>query len=112
MSATETINFTRGVPAVESYPTGELADAAAAAIPQQKEQMLIYTASTGHALLRGWRAQWQKVAPENVLIGNGSLELFEFLTLALLQPGDVVFTEAPSYDRAITLIRRRGAVPV
>jgi len=112
MSATDTIVFTRGVPAVESYPTRELADAAAAAIPAQGEQMMIYTASSGHAQLRGWLAEWQKVKPENVLIGNGSLELFEFLTLALLQPGDVVFTEAPSYDRALTLIRRRGAVPI
>jgi DNA-binding transcriptional MocR family regulator len=43
-----------------------------------------------------------------VLTGNGSLELVEFLCTALLKPGDVVFTESPSYDRAITLFRRHG----
>jgi 2-aminoadipate transaminase len=112
MSAIETINFTRGVPAVESYPTRELADAAATAVPQFAEQMLMYTPSTGLALLRTWLAEWQGVKPEEVMIGNGSLELFEFLTMALLKPGDVVFTEAPSYDRALTLIRRAGATPI
>jgi 2-aminoadipate transaminase len=70
MAAIDTINFTRGVPAVESYPLSEIAEAAAAAIPQQGDQMMIYTASSGHSALRGWLAEWQKVAPENVLIGN------------------------------------------
>lgn len=112
MSSQETINFTRGVPAVESYPTRELAEAAAVAVPQFAEQTLMYTPSSGLALLRGWLAEWQKVAPEEVLVGNGSLELFEFLTMSLLKPGDVVFTEAPSYDRALTLIRRSGATPI
>ena len=55
-----------------------------------------------------WLAEWQGVKPEQVLAGNGSLELIEFLCTALLKPGDVVFTEAPSYDRAITLFRRHG----
>jgi DNA-binding transcriptional MocR family regulator len=112
MSSADTINFTRGVPAVESYPVGELAEAATAAITQHAEQMLMYTPSTGLALLRGWLADWQQVRPEQVLIGNGSLELLEFLTLSLLKPGDTVFTEAPSYDRALTLLRRAGVTPV
>jgi DNA-binding transcriptional MocR family regulator len=49
------------------------------------------------------------VKPEQVLTGNGSLEIVDFLCTAMLKPGDVVFTEAPSYDRAITLFRRHGA---
>jgi DNA-binding transcriptional MocR family regulator len=86
MSAPETINFTRGVPAVESYPTQELADAAAAALPQHAEAMLMYTPSSGLALLRNWIAAWQQVKPDEVMVGNGSLELLEFLTLSLLKP--------------------------
>ena len=71
--------------------------------------MLQYGPSAGLAALRDWLAEWQGVKPEQVLTGNGSLELIEFLCTALLKPGDVVFTEAPSYDRAITLFRRHGA---
>jgi DNA-binding transcriptional MocR family regulator len=70
--------------------------------------MLQYGASSGIPALRNWLADWQGVKPEQVLAGNGSLELIDFLCTALLKPGDVVFTEAPSYDRAITLFRRHG----
>jgi DNA-binding transcriptional MocR family regulator len=108
MSAVETINFTRGVPAVESYPTADLSSCAAAALASNADAMLQYGSSTGLAALRAWLADWQGVKPEQVLAGNGSLELIEFLCTALLKPGDVVFTEAPSYDRAITLFRRHG----
>ena len=48
-------------------------------------------------------------AVDRVLTGNGSLQLIEFLCLHMLKPGDVVFTEAPTYDRTITLLRRHGA---
>jgi DNA-binding transcriptional MocR family regulator len=35
--------------------------------------------------------------------------LIEFLCLQMLKPGDLVFTESPSYDRTINLLRRHGA---
>jgi 2-aminoadipate transaminase len=103
-----TINFTRGVPANESFPTGELAECAAAVLRSHADTVLQYGPSAGFAPLRQWLAEWQKVAPEQVLTGNGSLELVEFLGIAMLKPGDVVFTESPSYDRALTLFRRQG----
>ena len=112
MSAIETINFTRGVPAPESYPTRELADSAAAVLMEHGDKLLMYGPSAGLALLREWLAQWQQVKPEQVLVGNGSLELLEFLCIAVLKPGDVVFTESPSYDRALTLFRRNGITPI
>jgi 2-aminoadipate transaminase len=108
MSAVETINFTRGVPALESFPTTDLIQCSAAALAANGDAMLQYGPSAGLAPLRAWLADWQGVKPEQVLTGNGSLELVEFLCTALLKPGDVVFTENPSYDRAITLFRRHG----
>ena len=54
-------------------------------------------------------AEWQGVPVDQVLTGNGSLEMIEFLCTAFIKPGDVVFTESPSYDRALTLFRRHGA---
>jgi len=63
-------------------------------------------------LLQGiteWLAQWQGVQADQVLTGNGSLELIEFLCRQMIQPGDVVFTESPTYDRVLTLLRRHRA---
>jgi 2-aminoadipate transaminase len=109
MSAPETINFTRGVPANESFPTADLSACATAALAANGDAMLQYGPSAGLAGLRSWLAEWQGVKPEQVLTGNGSLEIVEFLCTAMIKPGDVIFTEAPSYDRAITIFRRHGA---
>ncbi|MDR2216556.1 MAG: PLP-dependent aminotransferase family protein, partial [Nevskiaceae bacterium] len=111
MSALETINFTRGVPATESFPTADLAQSAARALASRDtaDVLLQYGPAAGLGALRAWLAQWQGVKPEQMLTGNGSLELVEFLCTAMIKPGDVVFTESPSYDRAITLFRRHGA---
>src|SRR6187399_1570585 len=109
MSAAETINFTRGVPAIESFPIAELTAAAATALAKGADTLLQYGPAAGLAPLRAWLADWQGVKPEQVLTGNGSLEIVEFLCTAMIKPGDVVFTEAPSYDRAITIFRRHGA---
>ncbi|MGH7898093.1 MAG: PLP-dependent aminotransferase family protein, partial [Candidatus Binatia bacterium] len=109
MAEIQTINFTRGVPANESYPIDEVAEAAAAVIKTKRAAVFQYGPALGFQPLREWLADWQRVGVEQVLTANGSLQLIEFLCLALVRPGDVVFTEAPTYDRTITLLRRHGA---
>jgi len=108
MSA-QPINFTRGVPANESYPVDELIDAARAVLKEHAITVLQYGPALGFLPMRQWLAEWQGVTVDQVLTGNGSLELVEFLCRHLIRPGDVVFTESPTYDRTITLLRRHGA---
>ncbi len=103
------INFTRGVPAPESYPVDELVTAAQAVIKEQGANVLAYGPALGFLPMRQWLAEWQGVSVDQVLTGNGSLEIVEFLCRAMIKPGDVVFTESPTYDRTITLLRRHGA---
>ena len=103
------INFTRGVPATESFPLDELIDAARAAIDHHGKVILQYGPSPGFAPLREWLAHAQSIEPSQVLIGNGSLQVLEFLLWSQVQPGDVIFTEAPTYDRTLTLLRRHRA---
>src|SRR5690606_39052285 len=105
----QTINFTRGVPANESFPLDTLADAAAAILRTDGAAMLQYGPSAAFPPLRNWLAEWQQVAPGQVLTGNGSLQLVEFLCIHLLRPQDLVFTESPTYDRTLSLLRRHGA---
>src|SRR5688572_17536248 len=107
-----TINFTRGVPANESFPIADLIDAAATILRANGAAMLQYGPSTAFPPLRDWLAEWQQVWPDQILTGNGSLQLIEFLCLQMLQPRDVVFTESPSYDRTLALLRRHGATIV
>ena len=107
-----TINFTRGVPANESFPISELVEAATAGLRANGAAMLQYGPSPGYPPLRDWLAEWQGVSPDRVLTGNGSLQLIEFLCLQMLRPGDLVFTESPTYDRTLSLLRRHGAAVV
>src|SRR6185503_6472691 len=103
------INFTRGVPAPESFPLADLTAAAEAAIKKHGTTIMQYGPSLGFLPLREWLAEWQGVKVEQVLTSNGSLQIIDFLCHHLLKPGDVVFTEIPTYDRTLTLLKRHGA---
>jgi DNA-binding transcriptional MocR family regulator len=105
----ESINFTRGVPANESFPLEELREAAVHALREHGAAIMQYGPAAGFAPLREWIGQWQGVKTDQVITGNGSLELVEFLCRAMIRPGDTVFCESPTYDRSILLFRRHQA---
>jgi 2-aminoadipate transaminase len=105
----DTIDFTRGVPAIESFPLTELADCAAAAVRgPHGAQVLQYGQAAGYLPMREYLAAQYGVGAENILLANGSLQIVEFIALGLLQRGDLVFVESPTYDRVLTLLRRHG----
>ncbi|HLG77567.1 MAG TPA: aminotransferase class I/II-fold pyridoxal phosphate-dependent enzyme, partial [Ktedonobacteraceae bacterium] len=106
----EPILFTRGVPAVEALPNLLLSKSFQAALegPDGKT-ILQYGHNGGYLPLRRLLSEQYQVQPDQVLVGNGSLHLQDLLSNVLIKPGDVVFTEQPSYDRAIKTFRRRGA---
>ena len=105
----EKIVFTRGVPPPEAFPTDELSACFDAAIRDDAATVLQYGQQPGYAPLRRELAKEYGVSEGEVLIGNGSLHLQDLLSARLVRPGTAVFTEQPSYDRAITTFRRRGA---
>lgn len=109
MSDKPVINFTRGVPATESFPVEQMTAASQAALEKYGTTILQYGKSYGFMPLREWLAEWQGVSVNQVLTANGSLQIVEFLGYHLIEPGDVVFTEVPSYDRTLTLLRRHKA---
>jgi DNA-binding transcriptional MocR family regulator len=108
-SSEQTINFTRGVPADESYPVAQLAECMESVLGGSGATTVMqYGPSRGYAPLRELLASRYGVGADQVLLGNGSLQLVDFLGLTL-QPGDLVLVEAPTYDRTLTLLRRHGA---
>ena len=103
------IVFTRGVPPPEAFPTEELAACLDAAVRENPDVVLQYGQQPGYAPLREELAGEYGVSPQEILIGNGSLQLQDLVSSFLVGPGAVVYTEQPSYDRAIKTFRRRGA---
>jgi len=102
------INFTRGVPPVDVFPVEDLIECGETALRRDASVLLQY-GRAGYMPLREWLGEQHGVGPECILTGNSSLEVFSFITQALLSPGQRAFVELPSYDRSITLLRRAGA---
>src|SRR5215218_8686758 len=101
--------FTRGVPPPEAFPTEDLRACFDAALRENPDVVLQYGQQPGYALLREELAGEYGVSPREILVGNGSLQLQDLVSSYLLKPGAAVYTEQPSYDRAIKTFRRRGA---
>jgi len=103
--AVSIINLTRGVPPVDVFPVEDLIECGATALQRDPSVLLQYSLA-GYAPLREWLGEQYDVGPERIFTSNSSLEVFSFITQVLLPPGRRAFVESPSYDRAITLLRR------
>jgi 2-aminoadipate transaminase len=103
------IVFTRGVPPPEAFPTEDLGVCFDVAVRENPDVVLQYGQQPGYAPLREELAGEYGVSPKEILIGNGSLQLQDLVSSYLVGPGAAVYTEQPSYDRAIKTFRRRGA---
>ena len=103
------IKLTRGVPPPTSFPTAQLSECAVAVLANHGDVVLQYGSSLGFPALRTLIAQEIGTDDGRVMIGQGSLQLLDSCTRALVQPGDIVYVEQPSYDRTLTILRRGGA---
>jgi DNA-binding transcriptional MocR family regulator len=109
------VSFGRGAPAPECLPVAELAECARTALERDGVTILSYGVGGGYAPLREWIGERHGVDATRVVITNGSLEGFLFLTRQLLpNGGGRVFVEAPTYDRPLKILDRFGteAVPL
>src|SRR4051795_1773316 len=105
----DTIVFTRGVPPPEAFPTDQLAACFDAALRGDTAVVLQYGQQPGYSPLRKLLAAELGASETEVMIAGGSLQLQDLVSAHLIKPGATVLTEQPSYDRAITTFRRRGA---
>lgn len=103
------IRLTRGVPPAESFPVEQIKACAEAVLDGDAARVLQYGKSRGYPPLREILSQETGVAPERIIVGQGSLQLQDLIARMLVRPGDVVYVEEPTYDRTLTLLRRAGA---
>jgi 2-aminoadipate transaminase len=103
------ILFTRGNPAEEALPIADIIDCANTAFQRDGKVLFQYGHYSGYRPLREWIAQRFGATYEQVLIGNSSMEFFTFVAAVMVRAGDTVYLEKPSYDRAITAMKRIGA---
>jgi 2-aminoadipate transaminase len=112
---TDTISFARGAPSADILPREAVQDAAAAALGSDWERALSYGTGIGHPGLCQWVAERHGgLEAGQVMIANGSLEAGWMVFEELLEPGDRVLVEQPTYDRTLLMLQRLGVelVPV
>ena len=107
--AGETISFARGAPSADILPHAAVRDAAAAALAEDWERALSYGTGIGHPGLCEWIAERHGgLDASQVMVANGSMEAAAMLFGHLLEPGDRVIVEQPTYDRTLLLLQRAG----
>jgi 2-aminoadipate transaminase len=104
-----TISFARGAPSLDIVDVDGLRAAAEQAFTNDPAGMTGYGTAIGYVPLREWIAERHGVAPERVLVTNGSMQADAFLFDALVAAGDAVIVELPTYDRTLLSLRNRGA---
>ncbi|HEX6872610.1 MAG TPA: PLP-dependent aminotransferase family protein, partial [Micromonosporaceae bacterium] len=109
MTAEQLISFARGAPSLDIVDIPGLKAAAERAFDVDPAGVSGYGPATGYPPLRAWIAQRYQVAPEQVLLTNGSLQADAFLFEHLISPGDDVVVEKPTYDRTLLSLRTMGA---
>src|SRR3954453_23737091 len=109
MTTEPPISFARGAPSLDIVAVDELRAAADRAFQSDPQGTFSYGTSGGYVPLRDWIAAYHGIQREQVVATNGSMQADAFLFNLLIQPGDTVIVEAPTYDRTLLSLRSLGA---
>src|SRR5947208_4374580 len=109
MTSTTPISFARGAPSLDIIAVDDLRAAADRAFQSDPQGTFSYGTSGGYVPLRDWIAEYHDLEREQVVATNGSMQADAFLFELLVQPGDTVVVEAPTYDRTLLALRGLGA---
>ena len=108
------ISFAGGNPDPAVFPVAEFSEAAAI-LTSDGKNVLQYGATQGYEPLKQYIAKWmaprmgRETKPDEMLITTGSQEGMDLLCSVLLNDGDTIIVEGPTYPGALHAMRNRGA---
>ena len=110
----EVISFAGGLPAPEVFPAERFQEACQKVLEEKPHLALQYGATEGYEPLREMVARHIarygiKAKSENVLITSGSQQALDLIGKLLINPGDRVLVEAPTYLGALQAFNVYGA---
>jgi 2-aminoadipate transaminase len=109
--ATDVITFSGGFPDPATFPSQVLREIAIRLLDEDVAVALQYSATEGLAGLRDYVAgridalQGQRPAPGELMITSGGIDCMELMAKSLVDTGDAVVVEAPTYLGAIMAFR-------
>jgi len=100
------ISFAGGMPDPQTFPVEELEEISAQILREKGATALQYGPTEGELPLREELARWltrerPDLKAENILITSGSQQALDLLGQVLIDPGDVILVELPSYIGAL-----------
>ncbi len=101
------LSMTGGFPNPETFPSGELAEIAARLLRDDAAVALQYTPCEGIASVREYlrdrqeQLQGRRPQLEELIVTSGGMECLALVGHSLLDPGDAVAVEAPTYLGAL-----------
>jgi 2-aminoadipate transaminase len=108
------ISFAGGMPAPDVFPVEEFHRGAEALLRDGKN-LLQYGTTEGLPELKEFLSEWtlprmgRKTALDEMLLTTGSQQVLDLMGWAMIDPGDYVITEDPSYLAALTAFHNHGA---
>lgn len=107
----EMISFAGGLPGPEAFPVEELKEIINKAISMYGSSVFQYGTTEGYAPLRESiislmeNAYGLSLHPDNILVTSGSQQALYLLCKVMLNPGDTIITENPTYVGALSTFR-------
>jgi len=104
------ISFAGGLPSAETFDKETVAEIASEVLIQDGDKILQYGSTEGYAPLREELIKYlQKdsfnISHENLLITSGAQQGIDLVAKAIVNPGDVVVVESPSYLAALQIFK-------
>src|ERR1700683_5577385 len=102
----DVISFAGGLPNPRLIPVAEMGRAIQKVLAERGPAALQYCATEGHPALRQWIAEQYNAAglpvvPEQILVTTGSQQALDLISKVLIEPGDRIVVEDPTYVAAI-----------
>jgi 2-aminoadipate transaminase len=101
------LSMTGGFPNPATFPTDELDEIAARLVREDAAVALQYTPCAGLPSVREYlidrqeRLQGRRPEPDELIVTSGGMECIAMMCQALIDPGDAIAVEAPSYLGAL-----------
>lgn len=107
----EVVSLSAGNPSPEAFPSKEIAEISAKIFAENPTSVLQYSVTEGYTPLREYLKDYLKSsqnigsAKDEILITSGAQQVMDLCSKALLNEGDVVVCEAPSFIGSLNTFR-------
>jgi len=113
----ELISLAGGMPDPATFPLERLAEVAASEIRDHYGKSLQYGQTAGFRPLLEWICRYIaryniQSSPDNVMCATGSQQALDLITDVMIDPGDLIFVESPTYIGALIVFRKSGGVMI